>query len=99
MHAHLQTVEQLANAVATLKAELAELKARGISSTTVNNKPTNSNTQNNNIHIHVTPRDIAQSKNRDYLDSQFLLECFKDMDMVKLMERFDSIQVAQRIIM
>jgi hypothetical protein len=59
------TVEQLAGTVATLQAELAELKSKG---TTVNNNTTTNNTQNNNIHIHVTPRDFARGENCADLD-------------------------------
>lgn len=77
------TVEQLAGTVASLQKELAEIKAKG--NTTINNGTIN-NTQNNNVHIHVTPRDFARGENTDYLDPQFLLECLRDMDLVKVLE-------------
>jgi hypothetical protein len=79
-------VQQLANTVVFLQAKVAELEAAQTKAMfpMVNKGTINNNTQNNFIQINV--RDFARSEHRDYLDSQFLLECFKDMDMVKLME-------------
>ena len=41
---------------------------------------------NNNIHIHVEVRDFAVNENKNYLDSGFLLDCFRDMDIIKVIE-------------
>jgi len=82
-----------------LQAEVAELRAAQgrvvLSQTQSNVAPTilnkgtinnnNHNTQNN-IHIHVTPRDFARDENTSYLDPEFLLECLRDMDVVKVLE-------------
>ena len=46
---------------------------------------TNNNTQNNNININVQVRDFASSENKKYLDKSFLLECFRDMDLMKVL--------------
>jgi hypothetical protein len=48
---------------------------------------TNNNTQNiQNIHIHVQRNDFACGENTKYLKPEFLLECFRDMDMIKVLE-------------
>lgn len=55
-----------------------------------NEAPTNitNNTQNiqQNIHIHIQRNDFARGENIKYLQPQFLLECFRDMDMIKVLE-------------
>jgi hypothetical protein len=52
----------------------------------VNSKVSNVNNTQNNINIQINVRDFAMSENTTYLDKSFLLECFKDMDLVKVLE-------------
>jgi hypothetical protein len=75
-------VEQLANTVATLKAELEELKATGVTTNITNNNTTNNNTQNNYIQINL--RDFARGENMEYLDPGVLLESLREMNMAKV---------------
>jgi hypothetical protein len=68
------------------KRQIAELKAEQAKHGSLINKGTINNNMQNNIHIHVVPRDFAINENTSYLDKGFLLECFKDMDLVKVLE-------------
>jgi hypothetical protein len=61
-------VQQLANTVVSLQAQVAELTAQSKIRPSMINNTTNNNTQNNNIHIHVTPRDFARGENNAELD-------------------------------
>lgn len=40
----------------------------------------------NNINIQINVRDFCINENTEYLKSDFLLECFRDMDMLKIIE-------------
>lgn len=66
-----------------LEKELNELKQlvgkNGATNTITNN------TQNN-INIQINVRDFGGQENTKYLDNEFLMECFKDMDLVKVLE-------------
>lgn len=44
------------------------------------------NTQNNNFNILINVRDFAINENKDYLKPELLLECFRDMDLINVLE-------------
>lgn len=77
------TVEQLADMVATLQAELAVLKANKGGQTITNNGTIN-NTHNNYIQINI--RDFGRGENLGYLNSDVLLESLREMNMTKVVE-------------
>lgn len=77
------TVEQLADTVATLQAELAVLKANKGGQTITNNGTIN-NTHNNYIQINI--RDFGRGENLGYLNSDVLLESLREMNMTKVVE-------------
>lgn len=70
--------------IEALEREVNELKELVCRNGATNNI-TNNNMQNN-INIHINVRDLGGQENTKYLDNEFLMECFKDMDLVKVLE-------------
>ena len=91
----IETIQVPKNEYLDLKAKVESMEEKlknypttyiNTQNTTQNNTQNTQNTQNNNIHIHVQLRDFASNENKKYLDSKFLLDCFRDMDLMKVLE-------------
>jgi hypothetical protein len=73
------TINDLTEQIVILKEELKKIH----SSQTINNNNIK-NTQN--ININLTLRDFASDENKKYLDPEVLLECFRDQDLLKVLQ-------------
>jgi carboxypeptidase C (cathepsin A) len=75
------TTESMVDKVARLEKEVARLKELPPQNVVTNN------TQNiqNNINITINKNDFCR-ENKTYLEKDLLFECFKDMDLIKLLE-------------
>lgn len=72
--------------ITRLKNRIAELEEFVKGGNIINNNNT-INQINQHINIQVLPpRDFARDENTSFLESNFLLECFRDMEMIRLLE-------------
>jgi hypothetical protein len=80
-----ETIADLKNLVEKLSFQVEEQQKK-INTLSVKSVTNNIGTMNVQNNIHVNVRDFARGENTAYLEPQFLLECLRDMDLIKVLE-------------
>lgn len=78
-----KSIENLTNELNALKIKMEKYE-KFFTGTSISNSQNANVINNNNIQINV--KDFGINENKDYLDHGFLLECFRDMNLCKVLK-------------